>query len=141
MRIAISTEDGKTITKDHFGEGEFFLIYELDAQGYRLLERRENTSPPEEDHGSEKKAMGISSILKDIPVLVGYQFGPNIMRIKDKFLAIVSRELDIETALNNLVARYSEVERELNSPRGNLIVLDGERIRVVKVKDINAKDF
>jgi len=137
MKVAVSTMDGKEITKDHFGEGKFFLIYEIDDEPI-LLEKRENTSPNEE-HGSNEKAKGISSILSDIQIFIGYQFGPNIMRIKDKFLPVISRERNIEKALE-LFKRYEEkIMEELKEPRGRAIIMNEGGIRIVEVKD--AKDF
>ncbi|OYT58370.1 dinitrogenase iron-molybdenum cofactor biosynthesis protein [Euryarchaeota archaeon ex4484_178] len=141
MIVAVSTSDGKRITNDHFGEGDKFLIYHVDFNGYRLIEERINTSPEEEEHGSAEKAKGISQILSDIPILLGYQFGPNIMRIKDKFLPIVSRERDIEKALYLMVRNYEEIKREEERERGNVIIMDGGKIKIIKVRDVNAKDF
>ena len=137
MKVAVSTSDGKEITKDHFGEGKFFLIYEV-GDGVMLLEKRENNSP-EEEHGAKEKARGISTILSDIPIFLGYQFGPNIMRIKDKFLPVVSRERNIEKALELLRRYEDEIKKELKAPRGRAIIMNEGGIRIVEVKD--AKDF
>lgn len=134
MKLAVSTEDEKSITKDHFGEGEYFLIYEISSQGYRLLEKRENTSPEEEEHGSEEKARGIMGILEDVPVLLGYQFGPNIMRIKRNFLPIVSRERRIVDALKMLCENYETVKM-YEEERGIVLILDGNGLRRIPLKD------
>ena len=138
MRVAVSTENEKEITRDHFGEGKFFLIYEFDSEGYRLVEKRENTSPEEEEHGSEIKAKGISAILKDVPILLGYQFGPNIYRIKEKFLPVVSRERIINNALELLWRNYNTLQ-EYASERGIVLILDGGGLKKIKLKD--GKDF
>ncbi len=138
MKVAVSTNDGKEITKDHFGDGEFFLIYEL-GDKLTLLEKRKNTSPPEEEHGSKEKAKGISDILSDIPIFLGYQFGPNIMRIKDKFLPVVSRERNIGKALELLKKYEDKIKEELRNPRGRVIIMDEGGIKIVEVK--NAKGF
>jgi len=138
MRIAVSTEDGKKLTNDHFGEGKVFLIYEITEKGYRLLEKRENTSPEEDEHGSEKKAQGIASILMDIPILLGFQFGPNIMRIKDKFLPIVSRERDIKKALHLLLKHYKTL-KEAEGERGIVLILNEDELKKVVIK--NGKGF
>ncbi len=138
MKIAVSTEDGEEITRDHFGEGKFFLIYEIGKDGYALIERRENTSPEEEEHGSEIKARGIMYLLKDIPVLLGFQFGPNIMRIKDKFLPIVSRERGIERALSLLMKNYDSLEKMKDS-RGIVLILNEDGLKNIPIK--NGKGF
>ncbi len=139
MKFAISTNDGMEITNDHFGEGNAFLIYEIGDE-IKLVERRENTSPNEE-HGSSEKAKGISSILSDIPILIGFQFGPNIMRIKNKFLPIVSRERNIEKAVKLLKRYEKEIREELENRRGRAIIVSEDRIRIVEINDFNTKDF
>jgi len=138
MRVAVSTEDGKSLTNDHFGEGKFFLIYEISRDGYKLLEKRKNTSPEEEEHGSEIKARGIISILNDVPTLLGVQFGPNIMRIKEKFLPIVSREREIKRALSLLVKNYDSLKKMKDS-RNIVLILDENGLRKVSIK--NGKGF
>jgi predicted Fe-Mo cluster-binding NifX family protein len=139
MKIAASTEDGVHLTKGHFGDGKFFLIYEVSPKGFELIEKRENTSPEEEEHGSKAKAQGIASILKDVDALLGYQFGPNIMRIKEKFLPILSREPSVERAMEIIVRYYETIEREAKELKGNVVILDENGVRVVKIK--NGEDF
>ena len=135
MKIAASTNDGENLVRDHFGEGKFFLIYEVDARGYRFLEKRENTSPPEEEHGSKEKALGIASILRDVDALLGFQFGPNIVRIREKFLPVLSREPSIERALENIVRNYDALKDEMRRHSRNVVILDGEGIKVAGVKN------
>ncbi len=141
MRVAISTEDEIQITRDHFGEGKLFLIYEINREGYKLIEKRKNSTPPEEEHGSREKARGISSILGDVDVLLGFQFGPNILRIKDKFLPIVSREMQIKDALKIFLQHYISIEKELHSPRGKVGILDHNDSKFILLQDKNAKYF
>ncbi len=140
MKVAISTEDGFTITRDHFGEGNEFLIYELSREEIKLVERRINSTPEEEEHGSREKARAISSLLNDIPVLVGYQFGPNILRIKDQFLPVLSKETRVEKTLELLKRHYNSIEKEAKN-RGNVVILMEDSVRVVKINATNAKDF
>ncbi len=141
MKVAISTVDGKNITQDHFGEGEKFLIYEVEGEKASLVEERVNSSPEEEEHGSREKANAISSILKDIPILVGYQFGPNIIRIKNNFLPVISREKKIEDAIGLLLRHWNAVEEEAKELRGNVLILSKKGLRKVKININNAKDF
>ncbi len=141
MRVAISTENEIQMTRDHFGEGTLFLIYEINREGYILLEKRENSTLSEDEHGSEEKARDIASILRDVDVLLGFQFGPNILRIKDRFLPVVSRENHIDVALRLFFKNYMYVERELHSPRGKVGILDKDGIKFIPLLDKNAKDF
>ena len=141
MKVAISTKDGKSITTDHFGEGNWFLIYEIENGKYELVERRRNTTPPEDEHGSKEKAMGISSVLKDVDILFGFQFGPNIMRIKDKFLPVVSREKSIEISLKLFLRHYRDIEKELFSPRGKVGILDKRGVKFIQLREKDAGNF
>jgi len=139
MKIAASTEDGEHLTRGHFGDGKFFLIYEVSPDGYQLIERRENTSPDEEEHGSKEKARGIASILRDVDALLGFQFGPNIVRMKGKFLPILSRGQSIEKSLDIILENYHKIEKEARNLKGNLVILDENGVRVAAIR--NGEDF
>ena len=134
MKVAISTNDGKILTPDHFGGGEYFLIYNITREGYELVEKRKNTSSPEEEHGSAEKAKGIVAILQDIPVLLGYQFGPNIMRIKNRFLPVISREKDIKNALKLLQKNLNIIEEGMGKKGEMLVILSNYVVKIVKMR-------
>jgi nitrogen fixation protein NifB len=41
MKVALATSDGAFVSK-HFGDTPYFLVAEVDSQGWRIIEKREN---------------------------------------------------------------------------------------------------
>ena len=118
LKVAFATDDGKTFMGRHFGDARFYDIYELDEDQASFIKRIENTVDEEEDvHADPKKAKGISTLLLDekVAVVVSKIFGPNIKRIKKKFVCIVVRDDEIDVGLkkicNNIEKIYIEWEK------------------------------
>jgi len=118
LKVAFATDDGKTFMGRHFGDARFYDIYELDEDQASFIKRIENTVDEEEDvHADPKKAKGISTLLLDekVAVVVSKIFGPNIKRIKKKFVCIVVRDNEIDVGLkkicNNIEKIYIEWEK------------------------------
>jgi len=118
LKVAFATDDGKTFMGRHFGDARFYDIYELDEDRASFIKRIENTVDEEEDvHADPKKAKGISTLLLDekVAVVVSKIFGPNIKRIKKKFVCIVVRDNEIDVGLkkicNNIEKIYIEWEK------------------------------
>ncbi|MDP8315369.1 MAG: NifB/NifX family molybdenum-iron cluster-binding protein [Candidatus Celaenobacter antarcticus] len=118
LKVAFATDDGKTFMGRHFGDARFYDIYELDEDRASFIKRIENTVDEEEDvHADPKKAKGISTLLLDekVAVVVSKIFGPNIKRIKKKFVCIVVRDDEIDVGLkkicNNIEKIYIEWEK------------------------------
>jgi len=118
LRVAFATDDGETFMGRHFGDALFYDIYELDENQASFVKRIENTVDEEEDvHADPKKAKGISTLLLDenVTVVVSKIFGPNIKRIKKKFVCIVVRDDEIDVGLkkicNNIEKIYIEWEK------------------------------
>jgi len=120
VKIACGTDDGINFTKEHFGSASFYLIYffNLKTGEIKKIEERKNTSIEEEMHGDPKKAQSISALLKDVQVLVAFVMGPNIVRIRKKFLPIISRERSIKIALEKLKKQSNKIRQELKKKTG-----------------------
>lgn len=115
--IACGTEDGESLYEDHFGESPYFNLYELNPGGPELIEKLDNISTEEgedELHGDPIKAKNISSLLKtkSVNVLLAHQMGPNIVKVSKNFVPVISRERDIDTALDLVKDNLHLVERE-----------------------------
>ncbi len=80
-----------------------------------LLKVLKNTTPEEEFHGDPKKARAIGQILgkEGVQVLVGFAMGPNIVRIRKRFVPVISRCQSIEDSIKEIMRRYGEISREL----------------------------
>jgi len=94
IKLACGTNNGNEFTNEHFGSSKYFLIYEFDLEtkDLRFLERIENSTPEEEKHGDIKKAKSVSELLKNVFILVAFRYGPNIVRIRKRFIPIISRK-------------------------------------------------
>ncbi len=123
LRVAFATDDGAELVKEHFGDAEKFLIYDIDDNSSLLVEERENNSPEERMHGDPKKAGRISDILKDADVLVGFTMGPNIVRMRKRFVPVISPERNIKKSIELLRARLTEVRGELSNEEKKVIML------------------
>lgn len=114
--FAIGTDDGKTIKPDdHVGMSKYFQIWEYSDRKIELIETRENAKYKEDEtrvHGDPGKAKATASVLKDVDVLLGKMIGPNINRLKVKFLPVIIREPEIKKALNIIMENINEIFEE-----------------------------
>ena len=104
---AFATDDGKSFIDRHFGDADFYDIYEISSQSINLLKRIDNTTEEDDDedgHGDPVKAQGVTGMLKKegVTMSVSRVFGPNLKRIKKKFLCIIVKEGSIEDSLKKL---------------------------------------
>lgn len=109
MKIAIGTNDRKTLSETHFGDSKVFEIYEWKNGGWELIEVRENTAreieeDDDEHHGDPRKFKGVADLLKDVDVFVAFRFGPNYLRIKQNTTKIpfLAKTRDINEALKRV---------------------------------------
>jgi predicted Fe-Mo cluster-binding NifX family protein len=121
----------KDVKLSHFGSSKYFLIYEFDLEtkDLRFLKRIENSTQEEEKHGDIKKAKSVSELLENVSVFVANRYGPNIKRIKRRFIPIISREKNIEKTLNKvkLYSNKIEIEKE-NRLNKEIIFIKREEI-------------
>ncbi len=123
LKVAFATDDGKTFMSRHFGDAEYYYIYEIDNENTEFIKKISNTTEEEEDvHADPKKAKSIAKLLRQeqVQTLVSKIFGPNIVRIKKKFVCILIKENSIENSIeiikNNLpiIAKEWEMGEERN---------------------------
>jgi predicted Fe-Mo cluster-binding NifX family protein len=124
MRLAVATDDGEHFMGRHFGDAEFFEIYEFSGTGYEVVGRVINDLDEEEVHADPTKAKGIAGILReqDVQVAAAKVFGPNIKRIKKHFVCVLTGHDNIRDGLELLVRDYLEIiaEFEKGGERGFL---------------------
>lgn len=115
LKVAFATDNGKTFIGRHFGDADFYDIYEIDRDRANFIKRIDNTVDEEEEvHADPKKAKGISKLLLDenVKVVVSKIFGPNIMRIKKKFVCILMKENSIETCIEVIKSNLLTIAEE-----------------------------
>lgn len=115
IRVAFATDNGKTFMGRHFGDADFYDIYEIDGNKANFIKRIDNTVDEEEEvHADPKKAGIIADLLKQekVQVAVSKIFGPNIMRIKKKFVCILMKENSIETCVEVIKSNLLTIAEE-----------------------------
>jgi predicted Fe-Mo cluster-binding NifX family protein len=116
FKIACATDDGSHFVGCHFGDAKHYDIYEVSPDKISFLRRIDNTTEEEVDevHADPRKAKGITEILKreDIRVATTKVFGPNIMRIKSKFVCVLSGTEEIKIGLEKIRQNFSRVIEE-----------------------------
>lgn len=112
--VAFATDDKKNLTKEHFGEAKEYLVYELSKTNSELIKTVENRSPEEKMHGDPNKAKGVAHLLKPlkVQVLVNKAFGRNITRMQQKFVVILSNNLNIEETIQNMQSQFETIVEE-----------------------------
>ncbi len=129
MRLAVATDCGECFMGRHFGDAEFYEIFEISGSGYEYVGRVTNNLDEEEGHADPKKAKGIVGLLVEqgVQVTIAKVFGPNIMRIKKHFVCVLASHDKISDGLDMLVGRYPKIvaEHGVGGERGFLDWRDG----------------
>jgi ferredoxin/predicted Fe-Mo cluster-binding NifX family protein len=127
LLFAIGTDDDKLIKPDdHVGMSRYFQVWQYLNGEMKFKEKRENVKYKEDEdriHGDPGKAKATSSVLTGINVLVGKMFGPNIVRLRNKFVCVVIREPEIEKAIEIIKESINEIIDEYNKKNRNGIIL------------------
>ena len=129
LMFAIGTDDNKTIkSDDHMGMSKYFQVWKYSGENDKFVfqERRKNVKYKEDEeriHGDPGKAEATSSVLAGVDVLVGKMFGPNIVRLKNKFVCAVIRNPEIEKAIEIIKENINEIVEEYNKEEKNGIIL------------------
>ncbi len=103
IKVAFATDDGKTFMDRHFGDAEYYDVYEIDKDKSKFIKRIMNTTEEDDEniHADPVKAKSVTSLFKDenIKVVVSKIFGPNIKRIKKKFVCILMNDNSISESI------------------------------------------
>ena len=90
MKIAIATNDKKNISETHFGDSQYFIIYEVNSDNLKKINTVNNIFIDIDEttkHGSDQKKESVVSLFdKDINFIVASQKSPNFKKIKKLFL-------------------------------------------------------
>jgi predicted Fe-Mo cluster-binding NifX family protein len=118
MKIAFASDDGKSFIDRHFGDSEYYYIYEMKASGIEFIKKIDNTTEEddEEIHADPVKAKGVTEMLKkeDIKVVIAKVFGPNIKRIRKKFVCILMNDTDISESVKKVQQKSDLILSEWN---------------------------
>jgi hypothetical protein len=112
MRIALGSNDGKDILLGHMGMAKHFYIFDLFEDGEStFLEKRENISPNEAEHGRADKLKACMEIFKDSDVVLGRKASPNFVKLRDntKFQPVVTKVESISDSMVEIGKSFGEV--------------------------------
>lgn len=111
---AFATDDGENYITRHFGDANYYDIYDMTSDKCVFIKRIENGDFEEEFDGDPKKAGNIASILlkENVKVVVSKAFGPNINRIKKKFVCILSNEFEIKKTFVKVQKLFPKIIEE-----------------------------
>jgi len=113
LKVAVATDQGEKFVNRHFGDAEFYYIYEVDKNKADFKLKIANNSVEERKHADPNKAKSIVKILKekDVQVGVNLKFGPNIKRVKKHFVPVLIDTSDIEKGLKKISDNYDELKK------------------------------
>ncbi|HMA62938.1 MAG TPA: NifB/NifX family molybdenum-iron cluster-binding protein [bacterium] len=120
MKIALATDDGKKFIDRHFGDANLYKIYRLKDNQFQHITTIDNTVDEEEEvHADPKKAKGIAQLLKqeNVQVVCSRVFGPNIKRIRKKFVCIVIGQENLQDGLKKVEDNLDLIESEWEKGR------------------------
>ncbi len=119
MKLAVGTDDKKTIRRAHFGESKYYLICEVLNGEIISKEFRENpyVCSGEHVHGQAKKVM---NLLPDCQLIIGRSMGAkSLKQIAKKNIEIIVTKLeDIEDAVNLYLNANDEHFKYYNADTG-----------------------
>ena len=106
IKMAFATDDGKTFMDRHFGDAEYYDVYEIDKDKSKFIKKIMNTTEEDDEdiHVDPEKAKGVAGLFKNenIKVVVSKVFGPNIKRIKKKFVCILMNDSSISESIKSI---------------------------------------
>ncbi len=118
FKTAFATDDGKSYIDRHFGDALHYDIYKISESKATFIQRISNTTEEEDEeiHADPKKAGAITELLKDdgVQVVVSNVFGPNIKRIRKKFVCILMNDSAIKDSFTKIQDIIDKISSEWN---------------------------
>jgi len=125
MKTAFATGDGESFTNRHFGDNDYYYIYDISEKESRFIKRINNTATTikEKMHADPEKAMGVIGLLKEenVQVVVSKVYGPNIKRIRKNFVCVLMNNT-ISDSINIIMENFKVIldEWEKGEGRGHI---------------------
>jgi predicted Fe-Mo cluster-binding NifX family protein len=116
LTVVFATDDGERFTTRHFGDADRFLLYRISPSNVDFLKEIRNSAEDDDEtiHADPKKAGSIARLLKQekVQVVVSKIFGPNIKRIKTKFVCILMKNDLISESISILQNEFEKIHNE-----------------------------
>ncbi len=117
LKFAFGTDDDKNLSDEHFGNAKQYFLYRFFDGKEKFIKKRENPKFNEDEsliHGDPAKAAKVGAVLKGSDVLVAKRFGPNIVRMKKKFVCVIVRTDTLRVAMEIIKSNLGVIELEKN---------------------------
>jgi len=120
LRVAFGMCDNNLLSDKHFGESEFYAIYDVyEDHHYEFIERRENNAKnvEEKEHGDPRKLKAVIQTLSDVDILAAFRMGPNYIQIKKNSnkVPFITGTRKLEEALVKVSENFNKLWEEKNS--------------------------
>ena len=126
ITTAFATDNGKSFINRHFGDANYYIIYEISKNNIKFIKKIKNTTNDynEEIHADPKKAKGVAELLKNekVTTVVSKFYGPNIKRIRKNFVCILMNNEDFSECTKIIQKKIDIIVDEWNKGeiRGHL---------------------
>ena len=124
LRVAFEMKNDTTLVNSHYGDSNFFAIYEICKEGdIPLIEKRYNKAKgfKEDDnrHGDLRKFKAVISQLLDIDILAPFRMEPNFLRIRDKTnkVPFFTKTRDLNLSLHRIVEHFDELWNQVQTKK------------------------
>jgi len=106
IRVAVATDDGKTLKEGSFHEAKFFAIYDVLGRSPTRIEMRVNTR-----RGSKRGPTSVLEILRDCEVLIAREFDIELREIVEArgIITLETGREDIESAVLEIAEKISRL--------------------------------
>ena len=121
--FAIATNDKESIVRKHFGDSNYFLIYEFDGENLKKIDEMENIYKDIDEtttHGSKEKRQKIVGTLTEkykVNYLIAGSNSPNFLKIKQttNIIPLIAKPETKIDELLDCIKNYRSLDIE-NSP-------------------------
>ncbi len=118
MKTAFASENGKSYIDKHFGDSDYYYIYEISSSEIKFIKKISNISEEEDEdiHADPKKAKSVAKMLKaeNVKVVVSKIYGPNIKRIRKNFVCVLMNDDDISDSIKTIQQKSDILLKEWN---------------------------
>jgi len=115
---AVASNDGINYTDTHFGDAKCYILYEITSASGEFVKIITNATEhdKEEIHADPQKAGSVVNMLKkeNVQVVASGVFGPNIKRIKSKFVCLLIDQGSISNSIPHIINNYNAIAEEWN---------------------------
>ncbi len=125
MLVACATNDNINLIDDHFGDADYFDIYEVSKLKYILKESIVNSTTSNQ-HSDPKKAKQILELLHSngIHLLVNKAFGANITTVKKFLLPVVIRVNSIDQIMKLIQNSFDFISNTIINKKNCYLVIN-----------------